>query len=41
VIPAWSAPHAESFLKNPGAYTKVVDRFITVFKLPVGPRKGA
>ena len=41
VIPAWSAPHAESFLKNPAGYTMVVDRFIKEFRLPPGPRKGA
>jgi uncharacterized protein len=39
VIPSWSAPHAESFPKNPAGYTKIVDHFITEFKLPVGPRK--
>ena len=41
VIPSWPAPHAESFRKNPAGYTKIVDRFITEFKLPVGPRKAA
>jgi len=41
VIPAWPAPHAESFLENPAAYTKVVDHFLAEFKLPPGPRKGA
>jgi hypothetical protein len=39
VIPAWSAPHAESFRTNPAGYTKIVDRFIAEFKLPVGPRR--
>jgi fermentation-respiration switch protein FrsA (DUF1100 family) len=39
VIPSWPAPHAESFPENPAGYTKIVDRFIAEFKLPVGPRK--
>jgi pimeloyl-ACP methyl ester carboxylesterase len=41
VIPPWSAPHAESFRKDPVAYTKIVDAFLREFKLPFGVRQGA
>lgn len=40
VIPSWAAPHAQSYTRSPAAYTRIVDRFILDFKLPVGPRKG-
>jgi pimeloyl-ACP methyl ester carboxylesterase len=41
VIPPWPAPHAESYLKKPAAYTRIVDGFLKEFKLPFGVRRGA
>jgi pimeloyl-ACP methyl ester carboxylesterase len=41
VIPPWPAPHAESYPKNPAAYTKIVDGFLEAFKLPFGVRRAA
>ncbi len=41
VIPPWPAPHAESYPKNPAAYTKIVDGFLKAFKLPFGVRRAA
>ena len=41
VIPSWPAPHAESYTKNPVAYTRIVDGFLQEFKLPFGVRRGA
>ncbi len=41
VIPSWPAPHAESYPKNPAAYTRIVDGFLKEFKLPFGVRRAA
>jgi hypothetical protein len=38
VIPAWSAPHAESYTKNHAGYTKLIDAFVKRFHLHMGAR---
>jgi uncharacterized protein len=41
VIPPWKAQHAESYTRDPAAYTRIVDAFLKEFKLPFGVRRGA
>jgi pimeloyl-ACP methyl ester carboxylesterase len=38
LIPAWEAPHAHSFTRNPVAYTAAIDRFLDEFAPGFGRR---
>lgn len=40
VIPPWAAPHAESYLEKPAAYTAIVDSFLAHYDPGFGVRKG-